>query len=89
MRKLIYILIFMLGASVQGAYIKNLVHLDGDRDNQLVGYGLVVGLDGKGDTSFSENNARKQQDKYPQKYLLQHEVMLKIKVGKCKGKTKK
>jgi len=29
--------------------IKDLTHLAGVRDNQLVGYGLVVGLDGSGD----------------------------------------
>ena len=57
MRKLIYILLCMLSANLWAAYIKNLVHLDGDRDNQLVGYGLVVGLDGKGDTTQEASTA--------------------------------
>lgn len=57
MRKLIYVLLCMLGANLWAAYIKNLVHLDGDRDNQLVGYGLVVGLDGKGDTTQDASTA--------------------------------
>lgn len=58
MRKPIYILLCMIGTHMMwGAYIKNLVHLDGDRDNQLVGYGLVVGLDGKGDSSDDKSTA--------------------------------
>ena len=58
MRKSIYLLLYMMGTHVMwGAYIKNLVHLDGDRDNQLVGYGLVVGLDGKGDSSDDKSTA--------------------------------
>ena len=58
MQKPIYILLCMIGTHMMwGAYIKNLVHLDGDRDNQLVGYGLVVGLDGKGDSSEDKSTA--------------------------------
>lgn len=38
--------------------IKNLVQIDGDRDNQLVGYGIVIGLDGKGDSSTDASTAR-------------------------------
>ena len=57
MRKLIYFLFCMLGTNIWAAYIKNLVHLDGDRDNQLVGYGLVVGLDGKGDSGEKASTA--------------------------------
>lgn len=57
MRKWVYILLFTIGTDVFSAYIKNLVHLDGDRDNQLVGYGLVVGLDGKGDTAKTASTA--------------------------------
>src|SRR5690348_7244827 len=36
------------------ARIKDIVNIEGVRDNQLVGYGLVVGLNGTGD---SLNNA--------------------------------
>ncbi|HCJ12282.1 MAG: flagellar biosynthesis protein FlgA [Verrucomicrobia bacterium GWF2_51_19] len=34
-----------------GSRIKDLVNVEGNRDNQLVGYGLVFGLDGKGDAA--------------------------------------
>lgn len=37
-------------ASAQGIRIKDLADFDGVRDNDLVGYGLVVGLNGTGDT---------------------------------------
>ncbi len=36
-------------APVQSARIKDLATIQGVRDNQLLGYGLVVGLDGSGD----------------------------------------
>jgi flagellar P-ring protein FlgI len=41
-----------VGASVAGAAsrIKDLTNVEGVRDNQLIGYGLVVGLNGTGDT---------------------------------------
>lgn len=45
-------LLFTLLVTANGAWaerIKDLTHLAGVRDNQLVGYGLVVGLDGSGD----------------------------------------
>jgi len=39
------------GATVQAASrIKDLANVEGVRDNQLIGYGLVVGLNGTGDT---------------------------------------
>jgi flagellar P-ring protein precursor FlgI len=41
------------GATVGAARIKDLVVVEGGRDNQLVGYGLVVGLAGKGDSKLS------------------------------------
>lgn len=37
------------GASTGGTRIKELVMLEGVRDNQLIGYGIVVGLAGTGD----------------------------------------
>jgi flagellar P-ring protein precursor FlgI len=50
MRKLfVFLSLFVLSASVAAERIKDLAHLAGVRDNQLVGYGLVVGLDGSGD----------------------------------------
>src|ERR1700759_4045002 len=43
---------FQLGATPAGATsrIKDLANIEGVRQNQLVGYGLVVGLNGTGDT---------------------------------------
>lgn len=50
MRKLfVFLSLFLLSASASAERIKDLAHLAGVRDNQLVGYGLVVGLDGSGD----------------------------------------
>lgn len=46
------ILAFLLGLSAYGANaerIKDLASVQGVRENQLLGYGLVVGLDGSGD----------------------------------------
>jgi flagellar P-ring protein precursor FlgI len=40
---------FASGALAEGARIKDLAMIAGARDNQLVGYGLVVGLAGDGD----------------------------------------
>ncbi|WP_395011477.1 flagellar basal body P-ring protein FlgI [Devosia sp.] len=37
-------------ASASAARIKDIVNIEGVRDNQLVGYGLVVGLNGTGDS---------------------------------------
>ena len=51
--------IFLLGALVlptaaKAARIKDIAGLEGVRDNQLVGYGLVVGLNGTGDSASTE-----------------------------------
>src|ERR1700675_2272570 len=37
------------GSAASGTRLKELVSLEGVRDNQLMGYGLVVGLAGTGD----------------------------------------
>jgi flagellar P-ring protein precursor FlgI len=42
-----------LAASASAARIKDLTIVEGGRDNQLVGYGLVVGLASKGDSKLS------------------------------------
>ena len=42
-------LVMMTGASANSIRIKDLVEFDGVRGNDLVGYGLVVGLNGTGD----------------------------------------
>jgi flagellar P-ring protein FlgI len=46
-----WLLIFCLGwrYDAQAVRLKDIVEIDGVRKNQLVGYGLVVGLDGTGD----------------------------------------
>jgi len=41
--------LFCLSASASGVRVRDLVMVSGARDNQLVGYGLVVGLAGDGD----------------------------------------
>ena len=38
-----------LSRNANGTRLKELVSLEGVRDNQLIGYGLVVGLNGTGD----------------------------------------
>jgi len=44
----------LTSASIAGKVrIKDITHIDGIRDNQLVGYGVVVGLSGTGDNSKS------------------------------------
>jgi flagellar P-ring protein precursor FlgI len=43
-------LCFATGVASAGVRIKDITSLRGSRDNQLVGYGLVVGLQGTGDT---------------------------------------
>lgn len=54
MLRYILILIFIAINSFAGTKIRDLAHVEGIRDNQLVGYGLVVGLNGTGDKSGTE-----------------------------------
>jgi flagellar P-ring protein precursor FlgI len=50
-RYILTLLMFLsLASSAQAARIKDLAAFEGVRDNQLVGYGLVVGLNGTGDS---------------------------------------
>ena len=44
-------LVMALVLNVQAAPIRDITNVYGDRTNQLIGYGLVVGLDGSGDKS--------------------------------------
>lgn len=46
---ILLVLSFLLPLSVQAERIKDLASVAGVRSNQLIGYGLVVGLDGTGD----------------------------------------
>lgn len=49
----------LLSFSVEAARLKDIASVAGVRSNQLVGYGLVVGLDGTGDkTSFTSQTFR-------------------------------
>jgi len=52
MKQLIFtaLLLLMIVPSAQAARIKDIAAFDGVRDNQLVGYGLLVGLNGSGDS---------------------------------------
>ena len=45
----ILFLVTVLASSAPAARIKDIAEIAGVRDNQLVGYGLIVGLDGTGD----------------------------------------
>ena len=49
MKKLIVALLLLLPFTVFAERIKDVANIQGVRDNQLLGYGLVVGLDGSGD----------------------------------------
>lgn len=56
MKTLTAFLILLLAAPLPAARLKDLVSIEGVRENQLIGYGLVVGLAGTGDrrqTMFS------------------------------------
>ncbi len=56
---LISITCLLLSLSVEASRLKDMVSISGVRSNQLVGYGLVVGLDGTGDkTSFTSQTFR-------------------------------
>jgi flagellar P-ring protein FlgI len=45
-----FLALMPLGASNEPTRLKDLVSIEGVRDNQLVGYGVVVGLNGTGDS---------------------------------------
>jgi len=47
----VFLLALLMPAAVSAARIKDLTLVEGARDNQLVGYGLVLGLAGDGDGS--------------------------------------
>ncbi len=48
-RRLLVAFCLMLSVSAHADRIKDIASIQGVRDNQLIGYGLVVGLDGSGD----------------------------------------
>jgi flagellar P-ring protein precursor FlgI len=58
----IFVLAVVSAPAVAGSRIKDITDVQGIRENQLVGYGLVIGLAGTGDTMrnspFTEQSAR-------------------------------
>ena len=52
-RLLILILLFLLPMDLWAVRVKDIASLRGARDNQLIGVGIVVGLDGTGDSAES------------------------------------
>lgn len=50
---IIFILVVGLVCAASGSRIKDLTQIEGARSNQLIGYGLVVGLAGDGDSQLS------------------------------------
>ncbi|MEC5318479.1 flagellar basal body P-ring protein FlgI [Brenneria populi subsp. brevivirga] len=48
----LFALLVLVSASVSAERIRDLVSVQGVRDNALIGYGLVVGLDGSGDQTM-------------------------------------
>ncbi|ENM5896170.1 flagellar basal body P-ring protein FlgI [Vibrio mimicus] len=57
MRKFTIILMLLLASSAQAARIKDVAQVAGVRNNQLVGYGLVTGLPGTGEsTPFTDQS---------------------------------
>lgn len=57
MRKFTILLMLLLASSAQAARIKDVAQVAGVRNNQLVGYGLVTGLPGTGEsTPFTDQS---------------------------------
>lgn len=52
--KFIFVLLCLLGAIAQAEKISDIANIVGIRDNQLIGYGLVIGLNGTGDKNSSK-----------------------------------
>lgn len=48
---ILFVVVLSMASVVKAERIKDISHISGIRDNQLIGYGLVVGLDGTGDNS--------------------------------------
>lgn len=48
---LVFLFVFWLGLPVLAERVKDMATIAGQRGNQLIGYGLVVGLDGTGESN--------------------------------------
>ena len=56
---LLFVLFFFIGtSSLFGAKVKDVTSIVGVRENQLLGYGLIVGLQGTGDGTTSKFTAQ-------------------------------
>ncbi len=53
---LLALLVFLFAPAVQAARLKDIANIRGVRSNQLVGYGVVVGLNGTGDSKSEFTN---------------------------------
>ena len=65
-----FVLFLLILISANSAQIKDLASVIGVRENQLIGYGLVVGLNGTGDGSNSEFTIQSLSNK-PRRYKKQ------------------
>lgn len=52
--KFMFVLLCLLGVNAQAEKISDIANIVGVRDNQLIGYGLVIGLNGTGDKNSSK-----------------------------------
>lgn len=52
--KFVFALLCLLGVNAQAEKISDIANIVGVRDNQLIGYGLVIGLNGTGDKNSSK-----------------------------------
>jgi len=50
--------LFLVAAPLHAARIKDIANIGGVRDNQLIGYGLIIGLNGTGDKKGTEFTIR-------------------------------
>lgn len=65
MNAILTILVLLIALPAQAERIKDIASINGVRTNQLVGYGLVVGLDKSGDkTTFTGQTLRNMMGKY-------------------------
>jgi len=65
MNKLFIALLVLTSLRAQAERIKDIASIDGVRSNQLVGYGLVTGLDKSGDkTAFTGQSLRSMMGKF-------------------------
>ena len=57
MKQLVLVFLLIASFGVQAVRLKDIASVQGVRDNQLFGYGLVIGLDGTGDSTPFTNQS--------------------------------